>query len=395
MKYKYITSIVVVVVTLSISIISIVIPDKEISELEARELQEVPLPNKLISEDFNRNAYIYELLTGDMFKKWDNYFSDHILNRDKIVSAYTAIQEILDKKYVNGAFLGKDDYIFSTSTVMGVSNEDLKNSADYFNDFANKFKNSETYIVNLPSKSMVYEDKMPIDNYVSPDNEYIDEVLSNIDNNVNVLDFRSIISSDEDLYYKTDHHWNMTGTYKAYNYIINNIEKKFEMVGRPKSKDEFDIEIYEKYFVGTDGRKVAQLVKDGENIEIYNNEDMINYKVRGRRTKDKLIHREYLSEEKLNNDYDVYLASDNPEVIVENMNSNNDLKIVMIGDSMDNPLVPLMAFHFREIYSYDLRYYKEDIISKIDQINPDIIMLIGLSEHFIKGENSRVLKWNI
>ncbi|MGL5245552.1 MAG: hypothetical protein ACRC7R_10300, partial [Sarcina sp.] len=89
------------------------------------------------------------------------------------------------------------------------------------------------------------------------------------------------------------------------------------------------------------------------------------------------------------NNYSMYIDGDNPEVIVRNLKSNNNLKIVMIGDSMDNPLIPLMADYFHTIYSYDLRHYNKSIIEKINEIKPDIVMLIGLSEGFI-DENSKV-----
>lgn len=396
MKYKYITSIIIIGIVLFVSAMSIIIPDRQISDLEGRELQILPTPSKIINEGFNKNAYLYELLTGDIFKKWDSYFSDHIYNRDIIVSTYTDIQGKMDKKYINGAFLGKDNYIFSITNITGVQNSTLIQSANYFNEFANKFKDSKTYIVNLPKKEMVYEKNMPIDNYKSGINVTINEVINNIDkNNIGVLDFRNIINKGENLFYKTDHHWNMNGTYKAYKYIIDNLNNQFEEIGSPKSKNEFEVKKYENYFIGTDGRKVGQLVKEAEDIEVYYSDDYKNYKVYNQDGQFELLQDEFLSEEKFNNDYGVYLGGDNPKLWIENTKANNDLKIVMIGDSMDNPLIPLMAGHFNKLYSYDLRYYKDDIVKEIDNIKPDIIMLIGLSYNFVNGSESEIFKWNI
>ena len=396
MKYKYITSIATIGIVLFVSAMSIITPDREISDLEGRQLQLLPTPGKIINEGFNKNAYLYELLTGDMFKKWDSYFSDHIYNRDMIVSTFTDIQGNMDKKYVNGAFLGKDNYVFSPTQVMEVQDSTYIQSANYFNNFAERFDKSNTYIVNLPKKEMVYADNMPIDNYKSGVSVGIDEMLSNIDKDkIEVLDFRSVINKDDNLFYKTDHHWNMNGTYKAYEYIINSLRNDFKEVGSPKSKDEFEIKKYENYFVGTDGRKVGQLVKEAEDIELYYSDDFKNYNVYNQDGEFELLQDKFLDEEKFNNDYMVYLGGDNPELMIENTRSNNDLKIVMIGDSMDNPLVPLMAGHFKKLYSYDLRSYQDDIIKTVEEINPDIIMLIGLSPNFIDGAKSEIFKWDI
>lgn len=396
MKYKYLTSIVTIVIVLFVGAMSIITPDKDISDLEGRQLQELPIPSKIINEGFNRSAYLYELLTGDMFKKWDSYFSDHIFSRDKIVNSFTYIQSNLDKKYINGAFLGKSDYIFSLNTISNTEESQLIESANYFEEFANRFKNSKTYLVNLPHKDMVYAHNLPISNYKSAISSSLDTIISNINSeNINVLDFGNVINNNEELFYKTDHHWNMNGTFQAYDYIINNIKSDFEELSKAKSKDEFNIKTYENYFVGTDGRKVGQLVNSTEDIDVYYSKDFENYKVYNQDGEFKLLHEEFLDKEKFNNDYMVYLGGDNPEVKIENTKSSNDLKIVMIGDSMDNPLVPLMAGHFKELYSYDLRYYKEDIIKTIDNINPDMILLIGLSHNFVNGPNSEIFKWSI
>lgn len=397
MKYRYLTSIVTVVIVLFICTMSIITPDKDISDLEGRQLQQLPTPNRIINEYFNRNAYIYELLTGDMFKKWDAYFSDHFFSRDKVVNLFTYIQSSLDKKYINGAFLGESDYIFSLKNEeINIDESQLIKNVNYFEEFAKRFNNSKTYLVNLPRKEMVYANKFPIRNYKSPISSSIDTIINNINNEIiSVLDFGSIINDEEDLFYKTDHHWNMNGTHKAYNYIINNIKADFKEVLKAKSKDEFDIKTYKNYFIGTHGRKVGQLVNSAEDIDIYYSDDFKNYKVYNQDGESKLIYEEFLDKEKFNNDYGVYLGGDNAEVKIENTKSNNNLKVVMIGDSMDNPLVPLMANHFKELYSYDLRHYQNNIIKTIDEINPDIILLIGLSDNFISGENSEIFKWSI
>lgn len=53
---------------------------------------------------------------------------------------------------------------------------------------------------------------------------------------------------------------------------------------------------------------------------------------------------------------------------------------------MDNQLIPLLAPHFYKIYNYDLRLYKENLNNTIKNINPDIIMFNGLTNHYIDSE---------
>lgn len=163
-KYKYISSIGVILIIVIISISSLITPDKEISELEGRKLQVMPTINNLVNKEktLNFNAYVYETLMGGLFQKWDNYFSDHIYLREKIVDTYTAIQSKLNKKYINGVYLGDDGYLLSNNNPKEVTDNQLMESGEYFNSIAEEFNKSKIYMINLPYKSTVYENKMPI-----------------------------------------------------------------------------------------------------------------------------------------------------------------------------------------------------------------------------------------
>ena len=46
------------------------------------------------------------------------------------------------------------------------------------------------------------------------------------------------------------------------------------------------------------------------------------------------------------------MGGDNGIEVINNSNINNDLSLVLIGDSMSNPLIPLLSLHFKTIYSY-------------------------------------------
>ena len=391
MKFKYLSSIGTITLIFVISIMSIISKDYETSDLEGRKLEVMPTMENLILKEktHNFNAYLYELLFGDIFEKWDNYFSDHIYFRDNFVNAYTSIQKQTNKKYVNSVYLGKDNYFLSDTNSKEISDNQLKARARYFTSISEMFKESQIYMINLPYKNDVYESKMPIDGYRSLNNIYINKLFEYIENSkLTCIDVKNDFKDSEELYHKTDHHWNMNGTWIAYENIVNKIKNDFEEIGEIKTKDFYNIDIYENYFIGTDGRKVGQIVSEMDDIEIYNHKNKEDYNVYIDGELSDFYWYDFLNEERFNNDYGVYLGGDHAEVIIENVKSNNDLSIVIIGDSMDNPLIPLLAPHFNKIYSYDLRYYNESIIDKIQSINPEIIVFIGLTNNFINDEGS-------
>lgn len=387
MKYKYITSILIIGFILTISIMSIITPDKEISEVEGITLQQPPTPKNIN----DKNLYKEEIMNGQLFIKWDNYFSDHIYNRNEMVDVYTKLQARLNKKYINEVYIGKDGELIKSSNYNDYNENELKERADNFNEFAKVFKESKNYIATISNKNHAYENKMPIQDYKSGQGIYLDKIMYSIDKNyMNVINLSDNMQGDN-LYYKTDHHMNMNGVFNVYKNIVQEINKSLPQIGKAQEKDDFKIETFKNVFIGSYGRQVLQVVDKMDDIEIYKDKNFENYTVKNKWGEDKLFYEEKISKDKLNNDYDIYLGGDQPKVEIENQQSKNNLEVVIIGDSMDNPLISLLASHFKKTYSYDLRYYKEDIVSEIKSINPDVILMIGASSNFVN--KTEIFNW--
>lgn len=391
MKYKYITSILAVLIIISGGLMSIISKDYEKSDLEGRKLQALPLKSNLINDKYNDKDYIKDINNGQAFKTWDNYFSDHIVGRKTMVNTFTKIQSLLDKKLINGVYIGKDDYIFSEETIKETTEKEIIESANYFNELDLNKNAEKVYLFNLPHKIMVYEDKVPINGYKTKGNKYMDLFLDNIDKEkITPLDFRQIVGDDQNLYYKADHHWNLNGAFKGYEYIINTLKKDFKDIGNPIKKENLNIKSYKDIFLGTDGRKISANINKLEDMEVYDLESLKECELYFNGNKRKFIHEGSISKNRLNNDYLVYLNGDFPKLVSENKNSNNKLKLVLIGDSMDNILLPLLAPHFKTIYNYDLRKYKKNIVKEISDIKPDIILMTGLSNNFLLADKGEV-----
>ncbi len=184
----------------------------------------------------------------------------------------------------------------------------------------------------------------------------------------------------------------MNGAYSSYKFIIENINKDIPQVQKPKEKSDFEIKTYEDVFIGSYGRQVLNVVEKMDDIQVYKDKNFNNYKVYNQNKEAKLFYEEQISKDKLDNDYGVYLGGDNPLIKIENNQSNNELNVVVIGDSMDNPITPLLAPHFKTTYSYDLRGYENNLIEDIEGINPDIILLIGASNNYIMSTD--IFNWD-
>lgn len=401
MKYRNLTSVFAASIVLFTTGMSIITTDEVVSKEEGRTLQLPPTKKNLLeSEKYTIEKYNTELSNGLLFKKWDNYFSDHIYNRSGFVKEYTKLESLIGKKYTNETFLGEDDFIFTPKEVLNLSNEEYKKRAEHYNNIGEAFSNASTYLVNIPNKEMVYEDKMPINNYISMQQQNFDKLMSSIDlSKIKVIDTKEALINKEDMYYKTDHHLTMKGAYEVYANIINKLGNEYPQIGEPISVEEFDIVTYKDSFRGSDAVKAGNLSKAYDDMQIYNHANHSNisiYDVKKEKYS-KLYHEDQLDNEILNNRYRLYLGGNRPQLIIKNEDAPNDLKVAMIGDSMDNPIIPLLSLHFSEIQSFDQRSsigFKGSIHELVKNSDADIILLTGSTNFIIESYNGEIFPWD-
>lgn len=430
MKYRYISSIFIIASVILITTITIITPDKEVSLLEGRSLEIIPIPefirskfssNDKVNNDIEDNeisskeesndkvvllssasdnkgdetegaaqVYIKQILNGEYFERWDTYFSDHIVGRDYIVSSYMKIQEAKNSQYINGVYIGKNEMLFSADT-LNYNDEDIKERATKFNDFANEINSKDIYIGVVPNKYMIEKEYFTIsDNDISQD-IIVDKFEEAINKDkINLISFNNL-KSNNNVFYKTDHHLNSEGAYLTYKDIVESINNKFE-IGEPLDKSMFKVDTFEKCYIGADGRKVGYLVKNLEDVTVYVPKD-IKFKAFDNGVEYNLIDTSQISKERFNNDYLVFMGGDKSRVVIENEDSKNNLNILIIGDSSDNPIIPMLIPHFSNIYSFDLRYNNINIINEINSIEPDIVLLLGLPFGYL-DDNSKIFRFN-
>lgn len=429
MKYKYISSIFIIISILMITTITIMTPDKESSVLEGRTLEVLPLPtfirNKILGtsklndgtqvneveavieanelEERNNNEinkeievqnalqiYINQILNGEYFKRWDTYFSDHMIFRDYMVNSYMKIQNIKHSKYINGVYIGENEMLFSKESFK-YSNQNIVNQSNKFNDFAKQIDVDNVYLGLVPSKQMIESEKFPIKDVNVSHLEIIDNFEKNLNNDIiNVINF-SNLKSNTNVFYNTDHHLNSKGAYLAYKDIINTISLDFN-IEKPLEKNMFEIQTFKECFIGADGRKVGYLVENLEDVIVYSPKN-INYKAFDNGIEYSLIDRSQISKERFNNDYTVFMGGDKGRVDIENKDSQNDLSILIISDSIDNAIIPMLVPHFNKIYNFDLRNNNINIINEINSIKPDIVLLLGLPGGYLDS-TSEIFRFN-
>jgi hypothetical protein len=183
-------------------------------------------------------------------------------------------------------------------------------------------------------------------------------------------------------FYRTDHHWNINGILRAYYGIHNLLAENYPEISSPIIIDGFytfqDIEFLgslarkslypiraDKFTVALYNLPPFKILENGQEI-IYNQSDQ--YLAGNYSTAPYTSHYiEYFG-------YDAALL----EYVFEN---ESDRNLLLIGNSFDNPLQPLLAYHYHHTYSVDLRFYEDFSLSDfLSQYDVDDILIVGSSD---------------
>lgn len=186
-------------------------------------------------------------------------------------------------------------------------------------------------------------------------------------------------------FYMTDHHWNYLGSNLAY----QQLHALLSMEG-PVLKPDSEV-----YNLGKFGgsRATGSYSQFSEDFKAYkysfpsflvtqNGEDFEDYGWQDR----------YLAGEDVAPlSYGNFYGYDTGETTF-NRGSYGSNKLLVIGDSYDNALLKLLASHYDELYSVDLRYYKEyfgvdfDFDSYVAEHGITKVLLIGNREFFMADD---------
>lgn len=167
-------------------------------------------------------------------------FQDHLYKKDFLIEKSNLLRMKIGNKVFPNVLLGKDGWMhytgdgelnyFQNTTKM--ENEDelvekLKNLNQYLES-----RGITLLIVVAPDKSTIYPDMLPEQIKPLSTQSWLDSLLSysrNKDMPV-IVDLRptlQIARQDQDVFYKTDTHWNGYGAFAAYTTIINVLRSSY------------------------------------------------------------------------------------------------------------------------------------------------------------------------
>lgn len=322
-------------------------------------------------------------------------------NQSFYINLNGGMSKILGQQYVNERVKLTNGHL-STLTKK-TNNIDCSKLVDLY--LAQKNNGKLFLFVLAPTQISKYNSQLP-NGYTAYGNENADRFIAELQKNaVPILDLRDKLYeqniSHDDIFFVTDHHWNLRGGFWAYNEIMKYLvaEKYIESVDMKYTDiNNYEILRYDKVELGSSGKRTGQYFAGMDDVEILIPKFDTNLSLEitskqifnSGRFEEVAYKKDFLDDINYFNSskYTVYGYGNNDYAVWRNENAEIDLKIMMIGDSFGNIPFSFLPLYFSKCDELDMRSYTEDFRTYYEEYNPDIIIvLINPSE--INGENTK------
>ena len=372
---KYPTFFVFSAIVILFTVIDIINSPKEFSELENKNLSQIPI--------LSLESYIDTSFSSD----YEKYINDQFFLRDKWIDLKSRIEYLLGKRENNDIIFGKDNYLFKKFTTF--NDEMLKNNLNSIITFTNNYNKEVDFFI-IPNSYAVYDELTPrylplVDqlSLINSINSYLSLKSNDHINTINVAE-ELLKNKDDYIYYKTDHHWTSYGAYLAYltymDYLgleivdINNLEK-----------------ITINNFLGTYYNRSKYFKADSDFITYYNILGL-HIEIDGKEQLSLMDLDKFKGSDK----YSAFLWGNNGLTKVINENISEERKgssILIFKDSYANSFIQFLSYNYEIIDIIDLRYFKESIRNFMKDKDYNEILIMYSFNNLSSDINIRRLKF--
>lgn len=339
--------------------------DKIYSELEMRMLASRP--------QFSRDGLLYGSYTED----YEEYITDQFPGRNKLVRMKIKTDIFLGKKEIGGAYIGKNDYLIEQHLPEDYPEELEDEKLDLLEKLVKRW-NADVMLV--PTADNILTERMP-DNAVYYDEEsFLEKVKERIGDR-RYIDVYSVLKEhcDEEIYYRTDHHWTSLGAYYGYQAWAQetySFQVPYDTENMTIMSDNFQGSLYSK----------IPVVNTTDNIKIFPETVARKVSVTYDLTKetDTVYEDSYLQGK---NQYG-YFMDDNHAFVQIDTDYHTGKTLFVIKDSYANSFIPLLMPHYETIYVVDLRYYNGMLFKLMEQYEPDTgmdVLVLYNCIHFLEN----------
>ena len=338
--------------------------------------------DRTFSEEENRTLAarpefsVDEVLYGEYIGEYETYAWDQFVSRDKWMEIRTRLDIWMQKKAINGVYLGEDDYLIQVHNPSDYSESQEKSRIASLKKVVNKW---DALVMLVPSADNILTDKLPAYSTYYDEKTFLEKVRNAIGEE-HYVDVYTMLAehAEEDIYYRTDPRWTSLGAryglkaweetvHRRYPYMedgLVTVSKNFrgvlcDQIDQSPTKDRIS------YYRETK-RYPVKVTYDGETVT------------------DSLYEEKYLETA---DQYSFFLDGDHGFVEIDT-GWKNGKTLFVIKDSYANAMLPMMVNYYEKIYAVDLDHYTGKLFELMEACEPeegmDVLVLYNC-EHFLES----------
>lgn len=355
------------VLLLSITLWDILAQDRFFSASENRILTAKP------------EADFVSVLDGSWEIAYETYLTDQFVKRDWWIGVKTFSEKQMGKKDINGVYLAKDGYLIERHTQTDKKEEAARQKLRRLRQDMNnwqelvKGRGGRVQALLVPAADMILADKLPA--FAEDFNQFA--FLEEMEEGRILVEQELLKHREEEIYYRTDHHWTTLGAY--YGYTAWAGDRGVE--AQPLSA--FDRVVISDTFLGTLHSKL-NLNVEPDRIEVFLPKQEGKYRVwydQEETPETSLYKKTYLQTK---NQYGVFLDDNHALVRIENTGRAKG-SILVVKDSYANCFIPFLSAHYKQVYLIDKRYYRGKIDTFITENNVQDVLVLYNVIQFIEN----------
>lgn len=341
------------------------------------------LPKAGYSENENRYLTprpafsVKALLDGSYTADFESYVTDAFPFRDAWIALKSRLDLAAGRRDTGGVYVTKDGCLIEMF--------DAVDQAQYDRNLAYLRAAREAYagrldsfrVLLIPTAAQVWRDR------IAPYTADIDqaELLAQA-GDLLALDALSVLTDhkDEEIYYRTDHHWTSRGAYLVYAALMG-------AEALPESA--FTVETLSEDFLGTTFSK-AGIWFEKDTIEAWQPDTVYTaeHNLDGR-TLDSIYDRSFLDKK---DKYSVFLGGNQALTVIRTDNQNGR-RLALVKDSYANTFVQFLLPHYEEIHIIDLRSFALPLSAYVEEQDiTDLLVLYNLKGFSQESSVFRIAK---
>lgn len=342
------------------------------SLVEKRELQTRP------------EISITKVLDGRFQKKYESYLRDQFPGRDHWVSFQTDMELFMGKNEIHNVYIGKNHYLLEHYTEKEFDPQQISKNLQALEKFVGKAKqNADVHVMMVPTKSWVLREKLPAFAPHYKEQKFYDALQQKLEKEDVLISVEPVLDAhkEEEIYYRTDHHWTTLGAWYAYEQYTKAVGGDLQ---RAQGKKKF--RCISKDFYGTTYAKI-NYTRQADKIEIYEPTDKLRvvYNMGEKKTKT-LYDFSFL---KTADQYSVFTGG-NQAVLEITGGIKNGKTLLLIKDSFANSILPFLAEDYEKLVVVDLRQLNVSGDRLLEMFSPTDILILYNSAQFAQDKEFEI-----